>query len=94
MGLEVEQICDCACCVGTFGSVSVAELDWGNKTQIEAVGPPFDYIIGTDVVCILDTVCLSIFNRIYFIIVGINSVKLLDHIRFKLLGYLLNSIYC
>ncbi|XP_078148279.1 S-adenosyl-L-methionine-dependent methyltransferases superfamily protein isoform X1 [Carex rostrata] len=35
---------------GTFGSVSVAELDWGNKTQIEAVGPPFDYIIGTDVV--------------------------------------------
>ncbi|KAF3320369.1 protein N-lysine methyltransferase METTL21A [Carex littledalei] len=35
---------------GSFGSISVAELDWGNKTQIEAVGPPFDYIIGTDVV--------------------------------------------
>ncbi|KAJ3689086.1 hypothetical protein LUZ61_018250 [Rhynchospora tenuis] len=35
---------------GSFGSVSVAELDWGNKKQIEAVGPPFDYIIGTDVV--------------------------------------------
>ncbi|KAJ3672164.1 hypothetical protein LUZ60_006885 [Juncus effusus] len=35
---------------GSFGSIKVAELDWGNKSQIEAVGPPFDYIIGTDVV--------------------------------------------
>lgn len=35
---------------GTFGSVTVAELDWGNKEHIKAVDPPFDYIIGTDVV--------------------------------------------
>lgn len=34
----------------SFGSVQVAELDWGNKDHIMAVGPPFDYIIGTDVV--------------------------------------------
>ncbi|XP_020079792.1 protein-lysine methyltransferase METTL21D isoform X2 [Ananas comosus] len=33
-----------------FGSISVAELDWGNKEHIKSVGPPFDYIIGTDVV--------------------------------------------
>ncbi|KAF0935420.1 hypothetical protein E2562_032675, partial [Oryza meyeriana var. granulata] len=35
---------------GSFGSITVAELDWGNKEHIRAVNPPFDYIIGTDVV--------------------------------------------
>ncbi|GJM87360.1 hypothetical protein PR202_ga03307 [Eleusine coracana subsp. coracana] len=35
---------------GSLGSITVAELDWGNKDHIEAVVPPFDYIIGTDVV--------------------------------------------
>ncbi|XP_037449012.1 protein-lysine methyltransferase METTL21D-like [Triticum dicoccoides] len=35
---------------GSFGSVTIAELDWGNKEHIRAVEPPFDYIIGTDVV--------------------------------------------
>ncbi|BAS81599.1 Os02g0818700 [Oryza sativa Japonica Group] len=35
---------------GSIGSVTVAELDWGNKDHIRAVDPPFDYIIGTDVV--------------------------------------------
>ncbi|KAL6591345.1 hypothetical protein ACP70R_049848 [Stipagrostis hirtigluma subsp. patula] len=35
---------------GSFGSITVAELDWGNKEHIRAVEPPFDYIIGTDVV--------------------------------------------
>jgi hypothetical protein len=39
--------------VGSFGSVTVAELDWGNKEHIKAVEPPFDYIIGTDVVSFL-----------------------------------------
>ncbi|XP_015874557.2 uncharacterized protein LOC107411479 [Ziziphus jujuba] len=34
----------------TFGSIQVAELNWGNEDHIRAVGPPFDYIIGTDVV--------------------------------------------
>lgn len=34
----------------SFGSIQAAELDWGNETHIKAVGPPFDYIIGTDVV--------------------------------------------
>ncbi|XP_058076606.1 uncharacterized protein LOC131225159 isoform X3 [Magnolia sinica] len=33
-----------------FGSIEVAELDWGNPDHIKAVGPPFDYIIGTDIV--------------------------------------------
>lgn len=36
--------------VDSFGSIQVEELDWGNKDHIKAVGPPFDYIIGTDVV--------------------------------------------
>lgn len=36
--------------VDSFGSIQVAELDWGNDDHIRAVGPPFDYIIGTDVV--------------------------------------------
>ncbi|KAK3155658.1 hypothetical protein QOZ80_2BG0206000 [Eleusine coracana subsp. coracana] len=35
---------------GSLGSMTVAELDWGNKAHIKAVAPPFDYIIGTDVV--------------------------------------------
>lgn len=36
--------------VDSFGSVKVAELKWGNEDDIRAVGPPFDYIVGTDVV--------------------------------------------
>uniref|UniRef100_A0A2P2JZI6 Protein N-lysine methyltransferase METTL21A n=1 Tax=Rhizophora mucronata TaxID=61149 RepID=A0A2P2JZI6_RHIMU len=35
---------------GRFGSIQVAELDWGNEDHIAACKPPFDYIIGTDVV--------------------------------------------
>lgn len=77
--MEVERG-DCVCYVGSLGSISVAELDWGNKTQIEAVGPPFDYVIGTDVVCILET---TYFISFYFIISGVNSIKLLDCIVFK-----------
>ncbi|KAL5765697.1 hypothetical protein ACOSP7_016314 [Xanthoceras sorbifolium] len=34
----------------SFGSIRVAELDWGNEDHIRDIGPPFDYIIGTDVV--------------------------------------------
>uniref|UniRef100_A0A5B7BHX9 Methyltransferase-like protein 21D n=1 Tax=Davidia involucrata TaxID=16924 RepID=A0A5B7BHX9_DAVIN len=34
----------------SFGSIKVAELNWGNKDHLKAVDPPFDYIIGTDVV--------------------------------------------
>ncbi|KAL8057690.1 hypothetical protein ABFX02_04G200200 [Erythranthe guttata] len=34
----------------SFGSMKVAELNWGNADHIRAVEPPFDYIIGTDVV--------------------------------------------
>ncbi|KAF5931058.1 hypothetical protein HYC85_031931 [Camellia sinensis] len=34
----------------SFGSIQVVELSWGNVDQIKAVDPPFDYIIGTDVV--------------------------------------------
>ncbi|KAL3530510.1 hypothetical protein ACH5RR_009832 [Cinchona calisaya] len=34
----------------SFGSIQVAELNWGNQDHIKAVDPPFDYIIGTDVV--------------------------------------------
>ncbi|CAI9104983.1 OLC1v1003789C1 [Oldenlandia corymbosa var. corymbosa] len=33
-----------------FGSIEVAELNWGNEDHIKAVDPPFDYILGTDVV--------------------------------------------
>jgi hypothetical protein len=36
--------------VAAFGSLRVAELDWGNEDHITAVEPPFDYVIGTDVV--------------------------------------------
>uniref|UniRef100_A0A1D1Y8X0 Methyltransferase-like protein 21D n=1 Tax=Anthurium amnicola TaxID=1678845 RepID=A0A1D1Y8X0_9ARAE len=34
----------------SFGSIHVAELDWGNQEHVKAVSPPFDYIIGTDIV--------------------------------------------
>lgn len=34
----------------SIGSINVAELDWGNEDHIKALNPPFDYIIGTDVV--------------------------------------------
>ncbi|XP_027347316.1 protein-lysine methyltransferase METTL21D isoform X2 [Abrus precatorius] len=33
----------------SFGSIQVSELQWGDESHIKAVGPPFDYIIGTDV---------------------------------------------
>ena len=36
--------------VAAVGSLRVAELDWGNEDHITAVEPPFDYVIGTDVV--------------------------------------------
>ncbi|KAG0570528.1 hypothetical protein M758_6G162500 [Ceratodon purpureus] len=36
--------------LGPIGSIEVAELNWGNQEQAEALNPPFDYIIGTDVV--------------------------------------------
>lgn len=36
--------------VASFGSLRVAELDWGNEDHIRAVEPPFDYVMGTDVV--------------------------------------------
>ncbi|KAG6466574.1 protein N-lysine methyltransferase METTL21A-like isoform X1 [Zingiber officinale] len=34
----------------SFGCITVAELDWGNEDHIRAVEPPFDFILGTDVV--------------------------------------------
>eukprot|EP00252_Welwitschia_mirabilis_P012532 TRINITY_DN2763_c0_g1_i1.p1 TRINITY_DN2763_c0_g1~~TRINITY_DN2763_c0_g1_i1.p1 ORF type:complete len:386 (-),score=70.68 TRINITY_DN2763_c0_g1_i1:210-1292(-) len=34
----------------SLGCVEVVELDWGNQEQIAALGPPFDFIIGTDIV--------------------------------------------
>ncbi|KAI3523383.1 hypothetical protein L1887_01455 [Cichorium endivia] len=34
----------------SIGSITAAELSWGNKDHIKAIDPPFDYIIGTDVV--------------------------------------------
>lgn len=36
--------------VDHVGSINVAELDWGNEDHIKALDPPFDFIIGTDVV--------------------------------------------
>lgn len=42
--------------VDSYGSIQVAELDWGNEDQIKAVDPPFDYIIGTDVVSLLEPI--------------------------------------
>lgn len=34
----------------SIGSMTAAELSWGNTDHIMALDPPFDYIIGTDVV--------------------------------------------
>ncbi|KAJ4847659.1 hypothetical protein Tsubulata_036967 [Turnera subulata] len=34
---------------GSFGSIQVAELDWRHEEHVRALNPPFDYIIGTDV---------------------------------------------
>ncbi|KAK1435130.1 hypothetical protein QVD17_00890 [Tagetes erecta] len=34
----------------SIGSITAAELSWGNNDHITALDPPFDYIIGTDVV--------------------------------------------
>jgi len=36
--------------LGPVGSIQVAELDWGNHLQAEVLEPPFDYIVGTDLV--------------------------------------------
>ncbi|KAK9072620.1 hypothetical protein SSX86_009055 [Deinandra increscens subsp. villosa] len=34
----------------SIGSITAAELSWGNSDHIRALDPPFDFIIGTDVV--------------------------------------------
>ncbi|KAI3735266.1 hypothetical protein L6452_14758 [Arctium lappa] len=34
----------------SIGSITAAELSWGNEDHIRALDPPFDYIIGTDIV--------------------------------------------
>ena len=34
----------------SVGSIKVAELDWRSREHAKATGPPFDFIIGTDVV--------------------------------------------
>lgn len=36
--------------LGSLGTIEIAELDWGNQQQARALNPPFDYIIGTDIV--------------------------------------------
>lgn len=46
--------------VDSIGSIKVAELDWGNEDHIKALEPPFDYIIGTDVVSSLGLDLLNI----------------------------------
>lgn len=33
-----------------FGAIKVAELDWDNIDHIKSVDPPYDFVIGTDVV--------------------------------------------
>lgn len=43
----------------SFGSIKVAELQWGDESHIKDVGPPFDYIIGTDVVSIKQAFCIQ-----------------------------------
>lgn len=51
--------------VASFGSLRVAELDWGNEDHVRAVEPPFDYVIGTDVV----SYSVRIFEMIFTIVV-------------------------
>ncbi|KAI5084501.1 hypothetical protein GOP47_0000670 [Adiantum capillus-veneris] len=36
--------------LGSLGTVEVVELNWGDEAQIKALKPPFDYIIGSDIV--------------------------------------------
>jgi len=61
--------------VDSFGSIQVAELDWGNDDHIRAVGPPFDYIIGTDVV--------SLWNVEHFFAL-IKEKKELSYLHYRL----------
>lgn len=69
----------------SVGSITVAELDWGNKEHIKAVGPPFDYIIGTDVVSFLMQ-CLESFLNSTSQIAGPTSdhAKLSHNMPFQL----------
>ncbi|KAH7296633.1 hypothetical protein KP509_26G031500 [Ceratopteris richardii] len=36
--------------LGSLGTIEVMELNWGDEDQIKALKPPFDYIIGSDIV--------------------------------------------
>lgn len=71
------------------------ELDWGNKDHIKAVAPPFDYIIGTDVVSSIG--CLHFFRSPLFshdlhkISVFCFSV---NHLLKKVLDYQLSLFGC
>lgn len=41
---------------GKAGKVRIAQLYWGNEKQVEALKPPFDLVVATDVVYLEDTV--------------------------------------
>ncbi|AQK55428.1 Tumor protein [Zea mays] len=84
----------------TIGSITVAELDWGNKEHIKAVEPPFDYIIGTDVVSLVmqclesSELCLS--NNKPYLLSGHASFHAACHLTifaYYLVHYLAR-IYC
>ncbi|KAF3776832.1 Protein-lysine methyltransferase [Nymphaea thermarum] len=40
----------------TAGKLKIAQLYWNNKAQIQALKPPFDFVIATDVVYLEETV--------------------------------------
>jgi protein N-lysine methyltransferase METTL21D len=75
-------------------------LDWGNKEHIKAVEPPFDYIIGTDIVSLImqclesSEICLS--NNKSYLISGHASFHSACHLTifaYYLVHYLA-SVYC
>ncbi|OEL37961.1 hypothetical protein BAE44_0001020, partial [Dichanthelium oligosanthes] len=71
---------------GSIGSITVAELDWGNKEHIKAVEPPFDYIIGTDVVSLCSV--LNLLNS-----ASRTADPLSDHANFHATCHFTVSVY-
>ena len=60
----------------SFGSIKVAELQWGDESHIKAVGPPFDYIIGTDVVSVEQAFLQTMWSECHW---TVNSLKKITH---------------
>lgn len=93
--MEILSHVDSMFVLDSFGSIQVAELDWGNADHIKAVAPPFDYIIGTDVVSFPDAYILQKNVPGVLILIHVESDNYLHYCRNSILMLVrCRNFYC